>query len=422
MTRFQTTTILLIAAAIRLPAGVWWQGRLPEDVPFRFPDSHSYWNLAGSIARGEPYQWGEDRRVFRTPGYPALLAPLFWASRGEPPVLAARALSAVLGVAAVAGVMWLASMLFDRRAALWAGLFAAVYPGAIAMSSFVLSEAPFCPFMILHLGCWVLAWKDSDRKRQWFWAGAGGVAAAVATLMRPSWLLFIPFALALAVAFSPSRWRHLQLGLAMIIGFALAMCPWWVRNYRVTGSFVPTTLQVGESLYDGLHPEATGASDMQFVDEFREQLQSEDAAGVNDGDPRCFEQRLDLRMRDAALAWAGEHPQDVLRLAGVKFLRIWNFWPNEPSFRNWLFRIVVLAGYVPLLSLGIAGVARFARRGWPYVLCFLPAVYFTCLHMIFVGSLRYRQPAMLVLIVLAAGCASLLWNPSNRENELRTDS
>jgi hypothetical protein len=185
------------------------------------------------------------------------------------------------------------------------------------------------------------------------------------------------------------------------------MSPWWIRNALVTGRFVPTTLQVGESLYDGWNPQATGASDMRFVDEFRRELRRQDAArGIPATESGlCFEQRLDHRMRDAAWDWAAAHPAEAWRLAGVKFLRIWNVWPNEPSLGHWRLGLLVLAGYVPLLVGGLYGAWCFAGRGWPYQLCFLPAFYFTALHMVFVGSIRYRQPPMLALLVLAAGVA-----------------
>jgi hypothetical protein len=51
----------------------------------------------------------------------------------------------------------------------------------------------------------------------------------------------------------------------------------------------------------------------------------------------------------------------------------------------------------------LVGVWRYTRFGWPCFLAWLPAVYFTLLHVVFVSSMRYREPAMLALIVLAAG-------------------
>ena len=75
--------------------------------------------------------------------------------------------------------------------------------------------------------------------------------------------------------------------------------------------------------------------------------------------------------------------------------------------------MVVAASYLPVMFLALVGAWRTFRRGWPYVLCWLPAVYFTLLHMVFVGSIRYRQPAMLGLIVLAAGVIAS-WAPSGR--------
>ncbi len=402
--------ILLLALTIRVAAGCWWQDRLPQGARFGFPDSETYWELARAVADGRPLEMNPERRVFRTPGYPAVLAAVFWLGGPNPPVLAARILGAILGVAAVGGVMILAGLAFDRATAVLAGVVAAVYPGAVAMSVFVLSEAPFCPLMLAQLICWTRAWQADDSRRAGVWALAGGGAAGLATLTRPSWLLFTPFAIVVGLLVGGARRRVAWMGLCGLASLSAVMTPWWVRNWRVTGEFVPTTLQVGESLYDGLNPRATGASDMRFVDDFRADLRREDAARSGESPPTaCFEARLDRRMRDAAIVWALRRPADALRLAGVKFRRIWNVWPNEPSLQKPWFQFVLAAAYVPVVVLALAGIWHSRGCGWPCLLWALPAVYFTGLHMVFVGSIRYRQPAMLALIVPAAGLAMHGW-------------
>ena len=188
----------------------------------------------------------------------------------------------------------------------------------------------------------------------------------------------------------------------MILGLVLAMLPWWIRNACVTGHFVPTTLQVGASLYDGLNPDATGASNMDFVPRFVAQ-ERQAAVPAGDASNDSFELRLDRRLRAEAIAWAKANPGRALQLAGVKFLRMWNIWPNEPRLTAWPIRLAVLFTYTPLLIFAIIGAWRTLDRGWPYLLCWLPAVYFTLLHTVFVSSIRYREPAMLALLALAAG-------------------
>lgn len=394
--------LLAVALGVRIAAAVLWQGYVARD-RFVFGDSESYWTLARAIAAGEPFEYGRNGpKIFRTPGYPVLLASLFMVFGDDPPVLVARCLSAICGTIAVAGVWLLARRLFGRSAAWVAGLAAAFYPGQIAISVLVLTEPAFCALLPFQLLLWSAAWQAGPERRRLLLALASGLVAAAATLVRPSWLLFVPFAAGIGLVFGRPRKRHGLIAAGLLLGLIAGMLPWWIRNARVVGHFVPTTLQMGASLYDGWNPHATGASEMSYVPQFQEMERRAEASGEANLED-TFEYRLDRRMHEAAVAWALDNPAAVLRLAAVKFARIWNIWPNEPAFSTPAVRLAVAATYLPLLLLGLAGAVWTARRGWPYLLCWLPALYLTLMHMVFVGSIRYREPAMIGWMVLAGG-------------------
>ena len=149
--------LLAIALTLRLGAGLALQSRLGGH--FCMGDSESYWQLGAAIAEAEPYEYGPlHARVFRTPGYPLLLAPVVGLfGEGSLGVAMARAEAACFGTLAVALLWWLARRLSDERTAWIAAVLAAFYPGAVALSVLVLSEAPFCPLMLLQLLLWTIA-------------------------------------------------------------------------------------------------------------------------------------------------------------------------------------------------------------------------------------------------------------------------
>ena len=84
-----TTAALAARAAVAVYWQRHWNGR------FGFGDSEGYFDLGRAIAEGRPYELAPSgARVFRTPGYPLLLAPVFWVSGGTHAVLLARLESA----------------------------------------------------------------------------------------------------------------------------------------------------------------------------------------------------------------------------------------------------------------------------------------------------------------------------------------
>ncbi len=397
--------VLGLGLVLRVLAAMWWETRLAEGQRFFFGDSLGYEILARQLARGEDFAYG-TAYVTRTPGYPLLLAPFYWWG-DHPPTLALRMVGVFCGTAAIGLAAWLGQLLFDRRVGLVAALLVALYPGGIAMSVFVLAEAPFAPLMLLTLGLMIMALRREKFSEQIGWGAATGVVFGLAILVRPSWLMFPLFAVPIGLALYGQRQRQLAIYAAAGLAAAVVMAPWWVRNYVVVGQFVPTTLQVGASLYDGLGPQATGASDMQFVQQFEERLLQIEAQAESPL-PGTHESRRDALMKQAAIEWTLENPGEALKLAGVKLWRYWTPWGNDSDIRGKM-AWVIAAGYLPIVLTGLAGAVYFAPRGWTYALLALPLIYFCLLHLIFVSSIRYRQPPMLALAVLSAALLVLLW-------------
>ncbi len=427
--RKATWLILTVAFLLRLTAAfAWHQTTAAETHFFRMGDSLSYWVLAEHIAAGEAYEYGSpDASIFRAPLFPLFLAPFTSIPLGlSSKVLLARLACAALGTLAVALLLLFTRRLAGPCAGLAAGALAAVYPSAIGMSITLLSEAVFMPLMLAHLLQLQVAFQKRSSNSNTGSAypyrrvALGGCMAGLAILARPSWLLFIPFSTVALFLIGPDRREHLKMGVIALLTMSVMMSPWWVRNYQLTGHFVPTSLQVGLSLYDGLHPEATGGSDtgMAFSMRLQEEQRVADAATTEPLES-TFEYRVDRRAKAAAVQYALEHPGRTVQLAGLKFLRTWSIWPGGEENASSFMRLAITISCIFVMF--FAAIATFsgstqsyllAKRGSAVIwLCWLPCIYFTLLHMVFVGSIRYREPAVFVLCALAgvalaakAGC------------------
>jgi hypothetical protein len=186
------------------------------------------------------------------------------------------------------------------------------------------------------------------------------------------------------------------------------MSPWWIRNYNITGKFVPTTLQVGASLVDGWHSGASGSSDenMNFVTAFEIEQRAEDHQLESQSVPLdgTFEWRLDRRMKNAAIQWAYENSSDARKLGLVKLVKTWSPLPVARELGSDAVRWLEAIGYMAIVCFAAVGVwqCRHLPGAWLFA---MPCLYFAVLHMFFIGSVRYRQPAVLVLCVLGGiGC------------------
>ncbi len=392
--RWLPWAIFLAAIAVRL-AYVLNLGPEP-----RFHDENTYWQVARRFLNGQGITFDTGLQVCRAPVYPLLLA----ASQRffHDSLVPIRITQALLGALTCVLIYLLARGLSGYVCGAAAGAIAAVYPFFVFYTGTALSETLFTFELVL----WVLLMRRLLHRPSWWAALLAGLTFGVAVLTRPSAMLMLPAALPLYFIGEPHRRRQARCWLLLAAAFAAVMAPWVWRNYRITGKFVPTTLQVGASLYESNAPDADGGPAMDRI---------KWPEGIKD----MSEYERDRYLLRKAVEVIRSDWARFGRLTLHRAKRFWNLVPNYEGYRALHYRVLSAMFVGPIFVLGLIGLLVAPRRPRELLLLLLPVAYFAALHSVFVGSTRYRTPIMSLVIVFAGHALATNYHARARRGQLR---
>jgi 4-amino-4-deoxy-L-arabinose transferase-like glycosyltransferase len=384
--------VLVIAVVLRAALLIYAESR-PQ--LFDFPDSHRYMKVAGNIAAGNGPIESPDVRAGTDPLYPWLLSLGVRLGASEPAALMrfGRLVNVLFSIASILLLAKLARRLVGERAALFAALLLAVDPILLFFNALVLTETCYITLLLASFLCIAAA---RDKANAYLCVAGAGICLGLGALLRSS-ALVMPLALAPFV-WSFAGGKRSRRAVAVFLfaaAAAIPLLPTIARNYGLFGRIVTVRTGAGASLMEAWGPWADGGPGMDRI------VYPEFPADAD-------EYERDRLCRDAAIAWAKDNPGRVISLAWTKLCRTWSVTIHAADYSSAAYRVVSWLTVAPVFALALYGVWALRRRPWLVCMLLTPAVYFTLLHMVFVGSVRYRLPAVPFIFLLAGAAIDRL--------------
>ncbi|HSR94179.1 MAG TPA: glycosyltransferase family 39 protein [Solirubrobacterales bacterium] len=402
--------ILLLGLGLRIDNA--WQGRAPVY------DAAAYATIAANLERGDGFTLGSaatQPASDYSPGLPLLVSGLYELTGGVHERLARLAL-ALIGSLAVLFAYLIGRRLSGPLAGLIGAAAVAIYPALLEYQGMLMGEplaASLLSGAVLAM-LWAAGPVDSARVK---WLVPGLLLGALA-LTRPEYLaISLPMAV---VVFARQGWDGWQEGLiqalVLLVGLAVVVAPWTVRNEVALGRFVPISTGGGQVLFAGSYvpsggdPEKVGAEVLKRHPELRAELPP---------DPRLEQilaalarQRYPNMENDAALARMGrerlwedvsEHPVEY---AGFAASKLWLTWGHGP--RDVMRQPVWAVLHWLLLAFGLLGLAVLARRRrWEALLLGTILLAVAAVGLLLVASPRRTLVAIPLLAALSG--AGVAW-------------
>jgi 4-amino-4-deoxy-L-arabinose transferase-like glycosyltransferase len=385
-----------------------------DTTPMTGGDGPDYNHLAHNLLFHGVYSTAPSppllENITRAPGYPAVLVVFDFLAihLGIGQVLMVR----ICQFAMVAVIAWLVHgigrELVGELVARVAGVLTATYLPLLGLAWYTLTEITTCLLVTLALLLLVRLLRRTPDSRLTV-CGLGLTIAAL-TYVRPDFApLLVIAAVALILGGAGSlRSRERWIRPAIVVGiFVVALLPWTIRNYDLTGKLVPVSADSGASLLASADQYAGTISDAMTSTDFDTLLHQ---LTVIDKSVHAKPGAKEAVAADAAYTRAAEKIFDRLSAARIiesipkRELYLWQPTVFPPNEGHEVINILGWAQYLILIALGLIGALESRRhhmllRSWPL---WVVAMYLSLLHLVFHIEGRYSIEARPMLIIFAA--------------------
>lgn len=371
--------ILILGLLLR----VWFLAEIVHAPDFCAPqqdpdvqDYHARAILSGdwTVREGENDPEMGTTPYFRPPGHAYFLAAIYFFTDGS--YLAPRIVNMGLGLAAVVVMFLLVRAIFGSAAGLIAAFFMSTYWG------FVFWEGELNdPCLFVFLGtCIMYALYRWTCTMAPGWAALTGLMVGSYALMRPNILGFGPFMAAWMLGVA---WRHGKIRRIPLSWLALAACtfllvtPVTIRNYVVSGEFVPISTYFGENFLigngedsDGVTPWTPYLQDLEGTGNWSVWVYNNVVKGLEKSlnRPITHSEASDYFFQEG-LHYAAEHKLRTLKLAFKKAILFWT--PIEITCNKVIYYekrfyppVKYLPGFAMAMAAFVFGVACLLRDLW----------------------------------------------------------
>jgi len=384
--------IILVGVSLRIAFIVYFgYDNLPRS------DGLLHYGLASSIAEGNGFAIGGEPCLSRMPGYPFAIAPII-AVFANP--FSARLFNLVLSVFTISLIYFLGNKLWGKKVGLTAAFLLAVYPSAILFNYMFIGENIAILLNLLAVLALYYSVKQKGFKTALL-AAAAGFCWGLATLNVGNIILVIPVIPLVLWAVTRDLRRSVIIGAFVIVAFTVTMAPWTIRNYKLTGRFIPLRTQSGLLLYGSNCPQAIENKWFRGKHAFfKREWNALKQAGWE-------EWEIDDYYRTKTVYYLRDNPGSIPILLWNKFYHYLTPYKHLADSPN---RYILLVYALPVLIFTIVGTVAIVRRGpreAVYLLIPFSASQIGCL--IYFASERFKYPAgPFILLVAAAGVVYII--------------